>query len=146
MCTIEILLRFLKAQWCSNWMVHLQTVKWCHFFLHQCISYMKRHHICGYLQTKLEVQKTNLGVQRMSQNGFHTSNNKHDWTPVKYLNVLHQNRTQSSCDNFFLIYCKNITNFLFWVFWTCMATSSKRIIPTCRDFDVYLHVKNDHHS
>ena len=29
-----------------------------------------------------------------------TSNNGHDWTPVKYLNVLHHNRTQSSCNNF----------------------------------------------
>ena len=38
---------------------------------------------------------------------YKTSNNEHDWTPVKYLNVLHHNRTQSSCDNFFLIYCKN---------------------------------------
>ena len=29
-----------------------------------------------------------------------TINNKHDWTPVKYLNVLNHNRTQSSCNNF----------------------------------------------
>ena len=32
---------------------------------------------------------------------------------------------KSSCDFFFLIYCKNITNFLFWVLWTCLATSIK---------------------
>ena len=55
-----------------------------------------------------------------------TSNNKHDWNSKKYLNVLHHNRTQCSCNNFFLIYCKNITNFLFWVFWTCMATFIKK--------------------
>ena len=29
-----------------------------------------------------------------------TSNNEHVWAPVKYLNDLHHNRTQSSCDNF----------------------------------------------
>ena len=29
-----------------------------------------------------------------------TSNNEHDWTPVKYLNVLHHNRTQNSYHNF----------------------------------------------
>ena len=29
-----------------------------------------------------------------------TSNNKHDWNPVKYLNVLHHNRAKSSCDTF----------------------------------------------
>ena len=27
------------------------------------------------------------------------SGNEHDWTPIKYLNVLHHNRTQSSCNN-----------------------------------------------
>ena len=32
---------------------------------------------------------------------------------------------KSSCDNFFSIYCTNITNFLFWVLWTCLATSIK---------------------
>ena len=26
---------------------------------------------------------------------------------------------------FFLKYCYNVTNFLFWVFWTCLATSIK---------------------
>ena len=33
-------------------------------------------------------------------NDLLTSNNEHDWTPIKYLNVLHHNRTQSICDNF----------------------------------------------
>ena len=27
-----------------------------------------------------------------------TSNNEHDWTPLKYLNVLHHNRRQSTCN------------------------------------------------
>ena len=55
-----------------------------------------------------------------------TSDNEGDCTHVKYLNVLHHNRTQGSCDNFFLIYWKNITKFLFWVFWICLATSTKK--------------------
>ena len=50
-----------------------------------------------------------------------TSNNKHGWTPVKYLNVLHHNRTQKCCNTL----CKNITNFLFRVLWTYLATSIK---------------------
>ena len=33
---------------------------------------------------------------------------------------------KSSCNNFFLIYCINITNLLFWVFWTCLTTSIKK--------------------
>ena len=52
------------------------------------------------------------------------NNNGHEWIPI--LHVLHHNRTQSRCNNFFLIYCKNITNFLFWVFWACLATSIKK--------------------
>ena len=48
------------------------------------------------------------------------SNNKHDWTLVKYLNVFNHNRTQSSCNNF------SNSNFLFWVFWTCLTTSIKK--------------------
>ena len=31
-----------------------------------------------------------------------TSNNKHDWTPIKYLNILHHNRTQKQFQYFFL--------------------------------------------
>ena len=38
------------------------------------------------------------------------SNNKHDWTLIKYLNVFNHNRTQRSCNNF------SNSNFLFWVF------------------------------
>ena len=30
-----------------------------------------------------------------------TSKNEHDWTPVKYLNVLHQNGTQKQMRHFF---------------------------------------------
>ena len=26
-----------------------------------------------------------------------TSNNKHDWTPIRYLNVLYHNRAQKNC-------------------------------------------------
>ena len=33
---------------------------------------------------------------------------------------------KSSCDTFFLRYCKNITNILSWVIWTCLATFIKK--------------------
>ena len=42
---------------------------------------------------------------------------------------------------FFLIYCKNITNFLFWVLWTCLAISQNHN----PNFDIYLYVKNELH-
>ena len=66
------------------------------------------------------------------QNHPKTSNNQHDWTPHK----IHHNRTQKQLRYFFLIYCKNITNFLFWVLWAYLAE-----MLTCRNFDVYLHAK-----
>ena len=49
-------------------------------------------------------------------NHLKPSNNKHDWTFVKYLNVLDHNRTHAAV---------NITNFLFWVLWICLVTSIK---------------------
>ena len=52
---------------------------------------------------------------------------------------------KSSWDTIFLIYCKNSTKFLFWVLWTCQATSIKTIMPTCRNFDVYLDAKTQLH-
>ena len=39
-----------------------------------------------------------------------------------YITIEHK----SSCNIFFLTYCKNITNFLFWVLWTCLAVSFKK--------------------
>ena len=62
-----------------------------------------------------------------------TSNNKHDWTSVKYQNVLHHNRARKQ-----LQYYKNISNFLFWVLWTCLAFSIKN---ENTNFDFYLHEK-----
>ena len=53
------------------------------------------------------------------------SNSKDDWTSIKYLNVLHHNRTQMQLQYCFLIYWKNITNFLFWILWTDLATFIK---------------------
>ena len=57
--------------------------------------------------------------------------------------VLHHKEYKSSFCTLFLIYicCKNIINFLFWVFWTWSVSSIKKIIPTCRNFDAYLHAE-----
>ena len=68
-----------------------------------------------------------------------TSNNKHDCTPIKYLNILHHYRTQKQLQYFFLlwyikIYCKNITNFLFWMHWTCLVVSCKKWTPFLTSF------------
>ena len=54
---------------------------------------------------------------------------------------------KSSCDTFSLIYCKNFTNFLFWVLWTCLATSIKSDNANLQKFRVHLHAKkNEFHS
>ena len=42
-----------------------------------------------------------------------TNIKKPDYTLVKYLRVLYRKRPQKQF--FFLIYCKKITNFVFWV-------------------------------
>ena len=54
-----------------------------------------------------------------------TSNNKHDWNPVKYLNVLHHNRTQKQLLYFFLIHFENLTDFLCGFFGHVWLLSSK---------------------
>ena len=55
------------------------------------------------------------------------SNNEHDWPPVKYVNVLHPNSCNTKqLQQFFSIFCKKISNFLFWAFWTCLVTSIKK--------------------
>ena len=60
-----------------------------------------------------------------TQKRTHVCNNKHERSPVKYLDVLHHNRTQKQLQYFFLIYCKNLTNFIFWVLCTCPAAFIK---------------------
>ena len=56
------------------------------------------------------------------KNKTKTSNNEHDWALVKYMFCITIDH-KISCYTFFLKYCKNITNFLFWVLWICLATS-----------------------
>ena len=60
---------------------------------------------------------------------------------VKYLNVLHHNRTQNICDNI----AKILPTSYIGYFENDWPLPRERIIPTCRKFDVYLHVKNDLH-
>ena len=65
-----------------------------------------------------------------------TSNNKDDWNPVKYLNVLHHNRTQKQLQYFFLISFKNLTASFFGYFGHVWLLSSKIDNPTCGSFDL----------
>ena len=53
-----------------------------------------------------------------------TSNNKHDWTPIKYLNVLHHNRTQKQY--FFLNTSQKYYYFLFCILRTCLSVFIKK--------------------
>ena len=54
------------------------------------------------------------------------SNKEVDWTSVIYLMFCIAIEHKSSCDTFFLLYFENITNFLYWVLWTCIATLIKK--------------------
>ena len=83
-------------------------------------NFTKQRHKFLYICTRVQRLGDGIFSQVYCKGGSNgkTSNNKHDWTLVKNLNVLHHNRTQSSRDILFLRYCKNITNFLFWVLWT----------------------------
>ena len=47
------------------------------------------------------------------------------WHPQNIWMICITVEHKSSCDTFFLIYCKNITNFLFWELCACLATSIK---------------------
>ena len=49
---------------------------------------------------------------------------KNDWIPIKYLKVLHHNRTQKHLQHFFLNVLQKY-DYLFWVLWTSLATSIK---------------------
>ena len=62
-----------------------------------------------------------------------TSNNEHDWNPIKCWNVLHHNITQKQLWNWKFYYmCKILfiiflfTNFLFWVLWTYLTNFNKK--------------------
>ena len=103
-------------------------------------TFLMELHACNFAKKETPVHVFSCDFYKIFGNTFlikyllrkeETSNNGHDWTSIKYLNVLYHYRTQSSCNKFFLIYCKNITNFLFW------SLQPKRIIQSCRNSDVY---------
>ena len=66
-------------------------------------------------------------------------------TGTLYLNVFHHNRTQKQLQYFFLIYCKNLTNFLFWVLSTCLL-NQKLIIQLAEVLILVNTIKNSSHN
>ena len=62
---------------------------------------------------------------------------------AKYLNVLQHNRTKSSPDNFSQYIAKILPTSYFGYFEHVWPLPSKKIIPNCRNCDVYLHAKID---
>ena len=78
-------------------------------------------------------------------NYLKTSNSQHDWMLVKYLNIFHHNRTQKQLRHFFFL-AKIYPSSYFRYFGHVWSLPSKTIMPTCRNFDVYLHAKNELHS
>ena len=88
------------------------------------------------------------------KNTLLTSNNKHDWTPVKYLHpcisaYLHiwplfcitiEHKTVAT--NFSFCIAKILQTSYFGYFGHVWPLPPKSILPTCRNFHIY-HVKND---
>ena len=76
----------------------------------------RRYHITLRLSKTSSISRDtrkesqNSSVTKINSIGFNhdakllckTSNNKYDWTPIKYLNVLHHNRTQKQLRQYFL--------------------------------------------
>ena len=69
-----------------------------------------------------------------------TSNNKHGWTRIKYLNLLHHNRKQKQLQHSLQ---KILPTSYFGYFRHIWPLPSKTISPTWRNFDVHLHAKNE---
>ena len=70
------------------------------------------------------------------------TSNKHGWIPVKYLNVLPHNRTQKQLKHFAKILPTSYFGY-FRHIWPLPSKKKKKKIPTCRNFDVHLHTKNE---
>ena len=78
-----------------------------------------------------------------------TRNNEHDWTPTKYQYVLHHNKTKKQLEHFFpnmLQKCYRLPILEKYPCGHVWPLPSKTIMPPCRNFDVYLHAKNELHS
>ena len=56
----------------------------------------------NFVNESLKVENRKLLKLAKSEKKRKTSNNKHDGTPAKYLNVLHHNKTQKQLQHFFL--------------------------------------------
>ena len=78
-----------------------------------------------------------------AQKSKQTSNNKHDWTAVIYINISHHNRTQKAVATIFYHIAKILPTSYFGHFAHVWPLPSKMKMPTCRIFDVYLHAKNE---
>ena len=81
-------------------------------------------HTSGLHKKNLSNQLSNSSTYKKNSTVFLTKttqrrNNKHNWTPTKYLNVLHHNRAHKQLQYFFLYILQKITNFKFWILWIC---------------------------
>ena len=63
---------------------------------------------------------------------WRTSNNKHDWTSVKYLHLLYPSRIHKQLQHVFLT---------FWEFWECLTIIIKMIGSFVESFHAYLRAK-----
>ena len=63
-----------------------------------------------YVTGKTFLNETVLSIK----DPFKTSNNKYDWTPLNYLNVLHYNRTQKQLQHKNILL--NKSNFVYHIF------------------------------
>ena len=77
----------------------------CKLYLKDSIKLIKKKIAAArmkiFLVTRISRNK-NIFLFGLIVNKNNISNNKHDWTPAKHLNVLHYNRTQKQLRHFFL--------------------------------------------
>ena len=74
-----------------------------------------------------------------------TSNNELDWASVKYLNVLHHNRTQKQLQHISLSILQKYYQIHILGTLDMSGHFHQKIMPTCRNFDVYRDAKNEIH-
>ena len=88
------------------------------------LSSSKKHRILIDMARSKTNKQTNKQTNKHTHTHTHahsphlrkTTNNEHDWTPIKYLNVLHHNKTQKQLGHFFLHLAKILSTSCFEYF------------------------------
>ena len=116
-------------------------------FSAKCISFLKRKIIRNKAKKKIKKKWNNQKKHQQKPNNKNkkqtlTSDNEHDWTFIKYVNVLYHSRTQKLLLHFFLnIWQKYYQLSILGTLDKSSPFIQKTIMWTCRNLDVYLYPK-----